>query len=344
MAQGIVHAVGKLLIHMLGVLLLCWRAMVLAGVFAALITLVVAELCGVLVTGQLPMATTHAVAILLAVAVAYCAAMTTFLIELVRGVGETIRLLEGEAEAGLRAARLLALNESTRFGFGRPTAEREGPRRPPASGTATPASIAAGMVAPREDDTDVTLLAVAEDLGPAAPPLRAQPVRADRLPRIEWTWEHPVVHPEATPAASTAPADPDELDTAPRRPAVNAQSLPAEADPAGMPDAAPQLPATSTPTPTWTPELARVAALLGLDIAEDDTIPTHDASDVTQLADGPRFGLPASITRPLRAVSQPLLRPPSQQGVWGKLGDVLIGRRSPLAAPRQDGEIGPEGA
>lgn len=108
MGFTVVYFAGRVLRHIGGILLLCWRRMVWAALITGGVALIVAEIGGSSVTHQIPAPIpAQIVAVLFAIGLAYGAALTALLAEIVVGAVETIRLLEGEAGAGARAAAVV---------------------------------------------------------------------------------------------------------------------------------------------------------------------------------------------------------------------------------------------
>ncbi|MGZ3668148.1 MAG: hypothetical protein ACXVDA_27100 [Ktedonobacterales bacterium] len=108
MGFTVVYFAGHVLRHIGGILLLCWRRMVMSALIAGGIGLVLAEIIGSGIMHQIPApVSTQIVATLFAAGLAYGAALTALLAEIIAGALDTIRLLEGEAGAGARAAAII---------------------------------------------------------------------------------------------------------------------------------------------------------------------------------------------------------------------------------------------
>lgn len=110
MAVGftIVYFAGRVLRHIGGILLLCWRRMLWAALITGGVGLVVAEIGGSSVTKQIPAPLpAQIVALLFAIGLGYGAALTALLAEMLIGALETIQMLEGDAEAGARATAVI---------------------------------------------------------------------------------------------------------------------------------------------------------------------------------------------------------------------------------------------
>lgn len=104
-----VYFAGRVLRHIGGLLLICWRRMVLAALIIGGAGWLLAEVGGSGVTHQIPAPIPAQIAaILFAIGLGYGAALTVLLAEIIGGAVETIRLLEGEAGAGARAAAVIS--------------------------------------------------------------------------------------------------------------------------------------------------------------------------------------------------------------------------------------------
>jgi hypothetical protein len=104
----VVYFAGRVLRHIGGVLLLCWRRMALSAVIVGGVGLLLAEIAGSSITRHVPAPIpAQIVAALFAVGLAYGAALTALLAEIIVGALDTIRLLEGEAGAGARVAAVI---------------------------------------------------------------------------------------------------------------------------------------------------------------------------------------------------------------------------------------------
>lgn len=103
---------GGILRHMLGVLLLAWRRVVRAAGIALVASIVVTEIAGVLATHHFPpYLLTHVVALAVGIVVAYCVGLMVLVDELLKGALDLVRMALGEAEAGMRAAAIIAERE-----------------------------------------------------------------------------------------------------------------------------------------------------------------------------------------------------------------------------------------
>lgn len=189
MGNDLILQAGKLARHAAGVLLLCWRrmleAMFFAGGFATILGLIVATFesghslpgwPGVIAAG------------FFGVAIAYAAAVTVLIDELLRGMIDVVKVIEGDAEAGARS--LIAGAEHQRSVFLRMF---DTPRRPDPV-PVQPARLGAAASWPIARDPDVETrqdIADTDDFSNTAPRPRvnAHPVRADQLPRIEWQYD-----------------------------------------------------------------------------------------------------------------------------------------------------------
>ena len=248
MTENIISFIGVFLKHVIGVLLLCWRRMLRAGVVAFAIGVVLALLVAVIATGQaFPGALALVAALLFGAVLAYGVALTVLVEEFVLGVIDLMHLLEGDAKAvahitetvterevgqvgqGLR--RLIGLSVAASARSSRAAAPPSLPTLPkypaapataarpahPASsarstGVASAALEAAAMAGAAALAARAARPSAAPTPAPAAPTANAapaapetpkgEPVRADMLPRIGWTYEHEAVKPtrSVTPA------------------------------------------------------------------------------------------------------------------------------------------------
>jgi hypothetical protein len=191
----------RFLKHAVGILIVCWQRMLRAAVIAALIGLIGTEAVSSLSTGEFPPPMlTHLVAAALALALAYCAALTVFIYEIFEGSIEIVHMLMGEAEAGTRAAAAIAEHEAgdVRDGLRRLVGLRA--KSPPAERT-TAAHARRRRSQPdleAEGDEDEPIL-------PPLPRVTALPVPASRLPRIAWTYEEPIPTLPPLPTSDRAP-------------------------------------------------------------------------------------------------------------------------------------------
>jgi hypothetical protein len=100
---------GHVLRHAMGVLLLCWLRALKWGAIAGLTGFAATEIAAFTLTHAFPPdGLTQVVAFALGAALAFGVAVTIIADELVVGVIDTVRLLTGEAEAGVRAAAIAA--------------------------------------------------------------------------------------------------------------------------------------------------------------------------------------------------------------------------------------------
>lgn len=221
MGYELILRAGKLARHATGVLLLCWRRMIRAmlvfgfvGVLAGLIVAafearrLLPEMPGVIAAG------------FFGVAVAYAAAVTVLIDELLRGMLDIVKVIEGDAEAGVRS--LVAGAEHERSALLRLF---NGNRRANASPPIEPAPLAtASSSSPRDPARETRQdIADTDDFSNTAPRPRVNgpPVRADQLPRIEWQYD------------TTPPATPTDvawdMPTIPTKPAEPVPAQPADA-------------------------------------------------------------------------------------------------------------------
>lgn len=104
----VVYFAGRMLRHIGGTLLLCWRRVLSSAFVAGGVSLLLAEIVGSSVTHQIPASIpAQIVAVLFAIGMGYSVALTTLLAEIIGGALEAIHLLEGEVGAGARAAAVI---------------------------------------------------------------------------------------------------------------------------------------------------------------------------------------------------------------------------------------------
>ena len=318
------HA-GTIMKHVVGVLILCWRRMLRAMGVAGLAGLILAELAGSLATHRFPPAPlSHVVAFVMAAALAYAAALTVLIDELLGGAIATVRVAEGEVSAGVRALAALAKRE--RGEAGRGISRRVG--RPPASQRATPMpqDVLGSTGIARGGNWDVrydgvtaeTLadIAATEEFSNTAPHPRvdARPVRADQFPRIEWA------------ADLTEESGPHMLVPSGR---VASAPMP----PIPMRGEQPPAPVSSlTDRPSVVP-------------ARTVPVTTRPLTDVE--GDGGVWNPPRSAAaegavsqahprEQSRSVSRPRPRPEAASGLWSRIGRALVGNTRPLEADTRE--------
>lgn len=136
--ENIVSFIGAFLKHIVGVLLLCWRRMLRAGLVAFAIGVILVLLIAVIATGQAyPGALALAVALIFGGALAYGVALTVFIEELLLGVVDLIRLLEGDVKAVAHLTETVGEREvgevtkGLRRLIGLPLGKRPAPPPPP---------------------------------------------------------------------------------------------------------------------------------------------------------------------------------------------------------------------
>lgn len=231
MGYELILRAGKLARHAVGVLLLCWRRMLEAMFFGGAIATIVGLLVATFESRHgLPGWPGVIAAAFFGVAVAYAAAATVLIDELLRGMFDIVKVIEGDAEAGARS--LVAGAEHERSALLRLF---EGSRREEqVTASSSPPSRATGGVAswptPRDPDRETRQdIADTDDFSNTAPRPRvnARPVRADQLPRIEWQYDA-----SATQGATQAAAPRDVTWDMPTIPTKQPEPVPAQsADP-----------------------------------------------------------------------------------------------------------------
>jgi hypothetical protein len=166
-----IRRAGDILKHAVGVLLLVWRRVLYAIGIGGAVAFLLAEAAGCLVSHRFPPPLlTHAVALLFAFAVAWGAAVTMFIEELLTGLLDTTHFLEGHVEAGARAAAIIAEREAGEAGrgisrlFGRP--RRQQPAMKAAAITPTAPSAPALLT---ESDITRADIAATEEFAVTAP-------------------------------------------------------------------------------------------------------------------------------------------------------------------------------
>lgn len=194
---------GKFLKHAVGILLLCWRRMLRAAAIVGVLSLVLVEIVASSLTHHfLPDALAQVAIFAFAFAIAYSAALTVFVDELIVGTLDTLRLLEGDTAAAARAAAIIAEREVGEAGRGitRWLGRQRAAGATPAVTSATtvsgvthdmPTTSSASAEAAADDgETQAATEATNEfSITTPRPRVNARPVRADQLPRIAWAYE-----------------------------------------------------------------------------------------------------------------------------------------------------------
>jgi len=177
----IIEKAGLVVKHMLGVVLLCWRRMVRAGLVSWGVGFILIEVVGAIAQKHFwaPVLTT-VVALIFAFVLAYSVMVTVLIDELIIGSINMIRVIEGDLQGGVKA---LAIATERRAGdagsgimrwLGHPAAASSTSVPVPVEQTETQADIDA------TDEFTSTL---------PRPRVNARPVAADQLPRIGWAME-----------------------------------------------------------------------------------------------------------------------------------------------------------
>lgn len=335
---GVIELAGKLLKHTLGVLLLGWQRMLRFGLSVGVLSFVMVEVIGSALTRHFPPnILTTVVALIVSFALGYAAALTALADELCIGAAETIRLLEGDAKAGLRAAAVAAEREAGEarsgilrwLGHSPANAPESKPVRPAASAT-PPAPSVAGQPEVSEADETLEAIAATEDFQNTAPRARvnARPVRADQLPRIPWAYEQDGE--AAVSASADTPPEPEgpELGSVPDMPPLPLRDAiaAADADVAPPSDGEDDDPAATLPS---APKPAAPAPALPTAAASDSI--TSDNSTVAETHENQ--GLPATdATTASDAPDAPDASDSGDRGIWSRIGQALVGNTMPLAA------------
>jgi hypothetical protein len=379
MGQAPIRAAGHVLRHAVGVLLLSWMRALRAGFIAGAGGALVVEIGAMIETRHFPPdGNAQLVAALVAFALAFGAAATVVVAEILHGLRDLVGMLSGEAEAGARVAATLAereVGESSanllrRVGLGRLV----GPQAAPSTlSHDTPAAaspfLAASYVSRAPEHvarTDETLAELAEDqLPPAATRPDATPVRADLLPRLTWSDELPPVHP--------SPVAPPPPEYSASEPESDAWASPAtvsepagEALPASDAEQTPQdvaEPATAVANDSWS-GLAEPSRWHAPETPPAGDFAWHDPALAAEPEDDEEsyiqpidvFGAPAPLA-PTREAETPAIPPQPDPdptlsheqppvgprgSVWDHISQVLAGRPVvPLPEePNADEQVG----
>lgn len=327
---------GRFLKHAAGLLVLGWQRMVRAAGIAALLGALGVEMLACVSTGQFPPPLlAHVVAAVLALVLAYCAALTVLLFELFAGSLEMLRLLMGDVEADARAATVAVEHEigdvrdSLRRLVGLPPKPQRPPRQERAIAAFTLPALAARTIRKRATSISRPLVNVASRSPVSQPQTMGQPVPASRLPRIAWAYDEPITRPSAVVSPSAVPVLSESQTTA----------APASPQATMAPIRETAAPATPRPRP------AEGAQRFAMDADDEDLLKRGAAARIAA-AQGAREPVPSrpepieprptrplgSTTRPLGRVTRPLpemsrLREATNSGgIWGKVSQVLVGR------------------
>lgn len=196
----IIAYAGKLFVHVVRALLVCWQRMLRLGLSVGALSGLVVLVLGAYVTRTIPPAPlTWIVALIFGFALGYAAAMTVLADEILLSIVESIRMLEGDVRAGMRAAVIAAEREAGEAGRGitrflghprkaqresTPAVERAAPSQP----LVTLSSIEHDELGQEQANETLAAVAATEEFITTAPrpAVNARPVRADQLPRIGW--------------------------------------------------------------------------------------------------------------------------------------------------------------
>jgi len=186
--NDLIDEAGRMLRHVVGVLLLAWRRVIRAFLIAMVAGLLVGEMGGILQTHRFPPPVLAQVVVLIfATVVAYGVALTVVIDEIIVGIIDTLRLILGEAEAGTRAFEALAAREGASL---REDINHLVPLR--GNKEAAASEPEQQVTAEQESSSQQTEVdtAATDEFSNTAPRLavKPSPVRADQLPRIEWTY------------------------------------------------------------------------------------------------------------------------------------------------------------
>ena len=354
--------------QIVGVVLVSWQRVLRTGLITAILALLLTETSACLLTGSFPPApATHLVAVALAVALGYGVAVTALFVMLLRGGVSFIRHLEGEAEAGTRAARVFARREVGDLGAGlrrfahsqdskdHDKQQRRVIRRTPIA-ISRPVVAAGAEVAVSEvavvgvDFARATIPRVSAMPPPPgyrpdtrrdpddaiirtpAPAIQSLPVLAARLPRIEWTYD------DQRPLYWMSPVAHGGVDA-----------------PASLEEAVPVMAASTTSTEPNAPAIDEMRQSIAIahdgEAVDAKAGKEHALAATDFLAGGPQGAADVpgliprgwrrggSITRPLPAVTRPNGGVRSG-GLWERVSQALVGDAT---APQSDPEFGDEG-
>ena len=232
MGYEVILRAGKLARHALGVLLLCWRRMLGAMFFGSGIATIIGLIVATVESGHtLPGWPGVIAAAFFGAAVGYAAAATVLIDELLRGMLDIVRVIEGDAEAGVRSLAAGAEHERgaiLRFFDAKPRAT-SAPFQP---APFVPGAVATAAFAPRDPQRETRQdIADTEDFSSTAPRPRvnARPVPADQLPRIEWQYETQQASPNPDPTPAPAPASTWDMPTIPTKEPAAVPAQPTDA-------------------------------------------------------------------------------------------------------------------
>ncbi len=307
MGYQLIELAGRIVKHGVGVLLLCWRRVLRAMLITWVAAFLLAEVVAAIVTQSVPPGiAAHVAAIAIATAVAYGIALTVLADELLAGAIETVRLLEGDAKAGARAAAIAAEREVGQLWRGRPRWPDR--RSAPVVETAAAVSPASEIEVESSRETADDIAATDEFSSTAPRPrVNARPVPAGQLPRIEWAYERRSSDgPGSVEAPSPAITQDDPLPPLPRKQV--AQTLP---------DLMSERPSA---------EITPHAFAAGRDGATS----SHDATQEPEMA-APEPRMVPVVSHPI--VSQPDDASPHREqpngtqprGVWSRISQALVG-------------------
>ena len=186
--NDLIDEAGRMLRHVVGVLLLAWQRVIRAFLIALVAGVLVGEIGAILQTHRFPPPVlAHVVVMIFATVIAYGVALTVVIDEIIVGIIDTLRLILGEAEAGSRAFEALAMREGSSL---RDDVSHLMHGRDNDSGNvSTPDQTARSQEENASQQTMADTEAT-DAFSNTAPRLavRPSPVRADQLPRIEWTY------------------------------------------------------------------------------------------------------------------------------------------------------------
>lgn len=316
--EKIITFIGAFLKHVVGILILCWRRMLRAGMIAFGIGVVLALLVAVISTGQaFPGVLALVAALLFGAALAYGVAMTVFIEEFFLGVVDLIRLLEGDAEAVAHITSTMAEREVGDIGHGlRRLFGLPAPTRPTPLAPTLPALPRSPAAPPRAS-------------APSAEPI----VRDAAIAGAAGLAGAALTAHAAEPAPTPAPIAPSPTPIEPPASSL-AEPLDVQAHPIGQPVRADQLPRIGwtleheavrshhSPLPDTLIELAGSAALMGA----SHLFGRHDATSSAE----PAVSEPLDVT----VVPPPTLVAPSST----PLEDERLAEPAALTLPEEEEE------
>lgn len=358
-AKALAHVFRQLA----GAMLVSWQRILRVGLLTAAISVLATEVVACLVNDRFPPPPiTHLVAVALACALGYGAAVTMLFAMLLRGGTRSIRYLEGDVEAGVQVASIVARRKAGGLGAdilrltgsmvnrartsvenyaaakSRPVTLRHAVASSVGAAVGLDVARAARAVAPRangaaapsagrhdtrRDPDDAIIRAPAQTM-------QSLPVLASRLPRIAWTYDDQEPRPSPQPVSRALSQRSSISDDA-------IPTAPVQADAAHR---------AMSEAPSAIPEAMNVPVLTGMPADRVSGVDEPRGTiDVPGLI--PRGWRRNSRTmRPLPVVTRPL--PDTRAGgLWERVSQALVGQtvsvdmtgESDLDQRLSDGEV-----